>query len=135
MPTDTNRPSLKADEDFFDTDMKGNGKACSCSHSFIADSHTTVPVIVVFTKYDGLVIEAESQLVAEGRDEKEAEDEAPDRARAILATNFRAPLERAKFSPSEHVVLAGNHFFFGRTAADEIFTSQIWTRSLATAKS
>ncbi|KAJ7193864.1 GTP-binding protein [Mycena pura] len=92
MPTDTNRPSLKADEDFFDTDMKGNGKA--------------FPLIAVFTKYDGLVIEAESQLVAEGRDEKEAEDEAPNRARAILATNFRAPLERAKFSPSEHVILA-----------------------------
>ncbi|KAJ7230010.1 GTP-binding protein [Mycena pura] len=92
MPTDTNRPSLKADEDFFDTDMKGNGKA--------------FPVIVVFTKYDGLVIEAESQLVAEGRDEKEAEDEAPNRARAILASHFRAPLKRAKYPPSEHVVLA-----------------------------
>ncbi|KAJ7193867.1 GTP-binding protein, partial [Mycena pura] len=106
MPTDTNRPSLKADEDFFGTDMTGNGKACSCFHSFITDLHTTVPLIAVFTKYDGLVIEAESQLVAEGRDEKEAEDEAPNRARAILATNFREPLERAKFSPSEHVVLA-----------------------------
>jgi hypothetical protein len=133
MPTDTNRPSLKADEEFFNTDMKGNGKSCSCFHSFIV-SHTTVPVIAVFTKYDGLVIEAESQLLAEGRNEKEAEDEAPNRARAILATNFREPLEKAKFSPSEHVTLAGNHLSFSREQLT-IFASQIWTSSLATAKS
>ncbi|KAJ7787444.1 hypothetical protein B0H14DRAFT_281427 [Mycena olivaceomarginata] len=45
LPTDTNRPSLAADKKFFDTQITGQ-----------------VPVIAIFTKFDGLVSKVFGEL-------------------------------------------------------------------------
>jgi len=91
LPTDTNRPLLEADRNFFDE--YANGK---------------VPVIAIFTKFDGLVTTAYSEL----RDKeklsiKEAKNKKFERAQEMLKTNFVEPLEATASRPSDYVRLDG----------------------------
>ncbi|KAJ7208975.1 GTP-binding protein [Mycena pura] len=88
LPTDTNRPLLKIDDKFFGT--YGTGK---------------VPVIAIFTKFDGLVNKAYTELVDNGLSEDEAEEKLTEKAEELLQTNFREPLSRATFPPSDYVQL------------------------------
>ncbi|KAJ7135737.1 hypothetical protein C8R44DRAFT_768938, partial [Mycena epipterygia] len=70
VPTDTDRPLLEADQQFFQIHGSGN-----------------VPVVAIFTKFDGLVTKAFNDL------------------RRSLNTNFLDPLRSTKFPPSDHVQL------------------------------
>ncbi|KAJ7220341.1 GTP-binding protein [Mycena pura] len=88
LPPDKDRPILKADEEFFGT--YGTGK---------------VPVIAIFTKFDGLITEAYTELKDEGLTKKEALDNQVERAEDLLETRFRKPLSKAKFPPSDYVRL------------------------------
>ncbi|KAJ6471421.1 GTP-binding protein [Mycena sanguinolenta] len=88
MPTDTNRPVLSVDEHFF-KDF-GTGK---------------VPVIAIFTKFDGLIQEAFNELRGRGRSLLDAKNGAPHRAEAMLIWHFIEPLNRTKFPPSDFVRL------------------------------
>ncbi|KAJ6455171.1 hypothetical protein C8R45DRAFT_595153 [Mycena sanguinolenta] len=88
MPTDTNRPLLAADEQFFN--VSGTGK---------------VPVIAIFTKFDGLIKAAFNELRGRGKSIPDARDGAPERAQAILTSNFIGPLNTTKFRPSDFVRL------------------------------
>ncbi|KAJ7738774.1 GTP-binding protein [Mycena metata] len=88
MPTDTTRPLLAADEQFFNG--SGTGK---------------VPVIAIFTKFDGLIDEAFNELREHGKSIPDAKTGAPERAQAMLTTNFMGPLNTTKFRPSDFVRL------------------------------
>ncbi|KAF8212955.1 hypothetical protein K438DRAFT_1805318 [Mycena galopus ATCC 62051] len=90
MPTDTARPLLAPDEQFFN--VSGTGK---------------VPVIAIFTKFDGLITEAFNELRLGGRGKSipDAKNEALEQAQAILTSNFIGPLNTMKFRPSDFVRL------------------------------
>jgi GTP-binding protein EngB required for normal cell division len=75
LPTDTNRPLLDADREFFD--KHGGGK---------------VPVIAVLTKFDGLISMAFNELRQENFGIKAAKDKKVERAESILKTKFIDPL-------------------------------------------
>ncbi|KAF8212936.1 hypothetical protein K438DRAFT_1805295 [Mycena galopus ATCC 62051] len=90
MPTDTARPLLTADEQFFN--VSGTSK---------------VPVIAIFTKFDGLITEAFNELRLGGRGKSipDAKNEALEQAQAVLISNFIGPLNTTKFRPSDFVRL------------------------------
>ncbi|KAF8815628.1 hypothetical protein BYT27DRAFT_7079477 [Phlegmacium glaucopus] len=87
LPTDTNRPLLDADKKFFEE--YGNGK---------------VPVIAIFTKFDGLVTKAFSKL-RETLNLKEATKKKLEKAAEILSTDFVEPLKVAASRPTAYVRL------------------------------
>ncbi|KAJ7211622.1 GTP-binding protein [Mycena pura] len=90
LPTgDTNRPLLKADEDFFDTNIRGK-----------------VPVIVIFTKFDGLATRAFQELKDDGYSRSDAQREKDQRAEQLLTTDFIEPLKSRKVPPSDYLHLA-----------------------------
>ncbi|KAJ7290316.1 hypothetical protein C8J57DRAFT_340106 [Mycena rebaudengoi] len=75
LPTDTNRPLLAAEYRFFNTNVAGN-----------------VPIIAVFTKFDGLISLAYLDLMREGASSTEAKKKDTERAQALLAQRFIQPL-------------------------------------------
>ncbi|KZP26972.1 hypothetical protein FIBSPDRAFT_328097 [Athelia psychrophila] len=82
LPTNTARPILAADEMFFNE--CGIGKA---------------PVIVIFTKFDGLVTTSFNELCGH-LGIKEARKQAPALAEIKLDTHFKKPLQASKFPPT-----------------------------------
>ncbi|KAJ7202389.1 hypothetical protein GGX14DRAFT_523982 [Mycena pura] len=85
LPTDTNRPLLETDEQFF-------------------KKHGTGKVIAIFTKFDGLVTKAFQQLRAM-KSLKEAKTESAEQAQKMLTTDFIIPLKATNFAPSDYVHL------------------------------
>ncbi|KAJ6455174.1 hypothetical protein C8R45DRAFT_846082 [Mycena sanguinolenta] len=92
MPTDTTRPLLSADEQFFNV-------------SAILIVLFPVPVIAIFTKFDGLITEAFSELTEQGESFLNAKNGARERAQEILTSNFIGPLNTTKFHPADFVRL------------------------------
>jgi GTP-binding protein EngB required for normal cell division len=88
LPTDTDRPILAADEIFFKT--CGTGK---------------VPVIAIFTKFDGLITTATGQLRESGLSIRDAKKRAPKEAEDKLNANFIGPLMTTTFPPVAQVHL------------------------------
>ncbi|KAJ7027079.1 GTP-binding protein [Mycena alexandri] len=88
LPTDTPRPLMKADEDFFSIDFEGK-----------------VPVIAIFTKLDGLANRALTRLCDDGYDTDDALQHVPSKAMELLETNFKAGLRRMPHPPSDYVQL------------------------------
>ncbi|KDR79305.1 hypothetical protein GALMADRAFT_1233028 [Galerina marginata CBS 339.88] len=90
LPTDTDRPLLEADKMFFN--VCGTGR---------------VPVVAVFTKFDGLVTTAFNELRKEHKDLgiKEAKNKRFARAKEKLNSDFIEPLMATKYQPSNHVQL------------------------------
>ncbi|KAI0256725.1 hypothetical protein BJV78DRAFT_1116809 [Lactifluus subvellereus] len=94
LPTDTNRPLLEADRRFFD-------KYCGLYY-------IKVPVIAIFTKFDGLVTTAYGELRdKEKLSMKEAKNKKFERAQEMLKTNFVEPLQATASRPSAYVRLDG----------------------------
>ncbi|KZP02825.1 hypothetical protein FIBSPDRAFT_845498 [Athelia psychrophila] len=89
LPTNTARPILAADEMFFNG--CGIGKA---------------PVIVIFTKFDGLVTTSFNELRSR-LSIKEARKQAPAQAEIKLDTLFKKPLQASKFPPTASLHLGG----------------------------
>ncbi|KAJ7737954.1 hypothetical protein B0H16DRAFT_1664692 [Mycena metata] len=89
---DTNRPLLKADEDFLDTDIRGK-----------------VPVIVIFTKFDGLATRAFQELRENQYSRSEAHRRMEQHAEKLLTTEFIEPLKSRNFPPSAYLHLANMH--------------------------
>ncbi|KAJ7756651.1 GTP-binding protein [Mycena metata] len=93
LPTgDTTRPLLKADEDFFDTDIRGK-----------------VPVIAIFTKFDGLATRAFQELRDNGYSRSDSQQGKEQRAEQLLTTDFIEPLSSRKVPPSDYLRLADMH--------------------------
>ncbi|KAF7343530.1 GTP-binding protein [Mycena sanguinolenta] len=88
LPTDGNRPLLEAEDRFFQ--ISGTGK---------------VPLIVIFTKFDGLVTKAYQQLRSEGKNIRTANTGKVELAQTMLITNYIDPLKAATFKPSAYVQL------------------------------
>ncbi|KAF7343552.1 GTP-binding protein [Mycena sanguinolenta] len=88
LPTDGNRPLLESEDRFFE--ISGTGK---------------VPLIVIFTKFDGLVTKAFQQLRAEGKNIRMANAGKVELAQQMLTMNYRDPLKDATFEPSAYVQL------------------------------
>ncbi|KAJ7018943.1 era-like GTP-binding protein [Mycena alexandri] len=88
LPTDTTRPLLKADEDFFAIDFQGR-----------------VPVIAIFTKLDGLAERAFTMLCDDGYDRDDALEHVDEKATELLETNFMAGLQQMAHPPSDYVQL------------------------------
>ncbi|KAF7343620.1 GTP-binding protein [Mycena sanguinolenta] len=86
LPTDGNRPLLEAEDRFFEI---------------------SVPLIVIFTKFDGLVTKAFQQLRAEGKNIRTANAGKMELAQRMLTKNYRDPLKDATFKPSAYVQLDG----------------------------
>ncbi|KAJ7873899.1 GTP-binding protein [Mycena olivaceomarginata] len=88
LPTDTNRPVTKADEDFFNTGVRGQ-----------------VPLIAIFTKVDGLEDSAFAQLQNTGYNIDEAMEKLAQKTQEMLTTDFRQRLEQTDYPPSEYLQL------------------------------
>ncbi|KAJ6484718.1 hypothetical protein C8R45DRAFT_999130, partial [Mycena sanguinolenta] len=88
LPTDGNRPLLEAEDRFFE--ISGTGK---------------VPLIVIFTKFDGLVTKAFQLLRGEGKNIRMANAGKVELAQRMLTTNYRDLLNEATFKPSAYVQL------------------------------
>ncbi|KAJ7611555.1 hypothetical protein DFH06DRAFT_1244448 [Mycena polygramma] len=88
LPTDTNRPITKVEEDFFNTDVRGQ-----------------VPLIVIFTKIDGLEDIAFAQLQNTGYNVDEAMEKLSQTTREMLNTHFRQRIEQTIYPPSAYVQL------------------------------
>ncbi|KAK7026310.1 GTP-binding protein [Favolaschia claudopus] len=95
LPTDTGRPLLAADEEFFENDIAREGKP----FLFI------LPLVAIFTKSDGLITEAFNGLRATGSSIKNARKLQANRARELLETNFLGPLRSTKYHPAGYVQL------------------------------
>ncbi|KAJ7602585.1 hypothetical protein B0H17DRAFT_969081, partial [Mycena rosella] len=90
LPTDTNRPFLKAEERFFNNDNDIAGK---------------VPVLMVFTKLDALRTQAFVQLTGQGVNLMQARELTTSRAQEMLNTHFRRPFMSTKRPPADYVPL------------------------------
>ena len=71
------------------------------------DCHSPVPLIVIFTKFDGLVTKAFQHLRADGKNIRTANAGKAELAQRMLATNYRDPLDNVTFKPSAYVQLDG----------------------------
>ncbi|KAJ7872255.1 hypothetical protein B0H13DRAFT_1633946 [Mycena leptocephala] len=89
LPTDTDRPLLEADLEFFNNYGSGS-----------------VPVVAIFTKCDGLITKAFNELRLKGSSIGQANKNSANVAAAKLQTNFIAPLLATKFRPSDHLQAA-----------------------------
>ncbi|KAK7026314.1 GTP-binding protein [Favolaschia claudopus] len=106
IPTDTARPLLAADEEFFENDIARKGESRFCS--FVRRTRLTkskVPLVAIFTKSDGLVTEAFNALRASGKSIKDARKLQASRAQDLLETNFLEPLKSKKYPPAGYVQL------------------------------
>jgi hypothetical protein len=80
-----------------------------------------VPAIAIFTKYDGLLTEAFSELKnKQGLGDEDAHHQAPNRAFQMLTANFQGPLKKAEFPPSDFVCLAGDSYYSICIQKDEL---------------
>ncbi|KAJ7208526.1 hypothetical protein GGX14DRAFT_365278 [Mycena pura] len=95
LPTDNHRPLLNFDHTFFDTDLAGK-----------------VPVIAVFTKFDGLITQAFLELKGQGVPRIQALEARHRRAEQKLETDFIKHLEAKKYPPSGYVRLDGESSIF-----------------------
>ncbi|KAF7333945.1 GTP-binding protein [Mycena sanguinolenta] len=104
MPTDNSRPLLAADEQFFNISGAGKGTSNLFSTTGNYSNHSvTVPVIAIFTKFDGLIDQTYGELRDRGKSIPDAKNAAPERAQEILTSNFIGPLSMTKFRPSDFV--------------------------------
>jgi hypothetical protein len=115
IPTDSARPLLASEVNFFNTCGTGKGKS-----SFVLEVisiecriYYVVPVIAVFTKYDGLVTIACSSLLQDISYEdmdlamEKAMEAAPSRAGSDLKAHYLTPLYKAQYPPKANVCLQG----------------------------
>ncbi|KAJ7717336.1 hypothetical protein B0H16DRAFT_1611431 [Mycena metata] len=91
MPTETTRPLLAAEEDFF----------------FKSDVCGKVPVVVIFTKWDGLLTEALTAVIDESGDDDPSDEAVVQRADEMLEKNFMKKLGKADPGPAAYVRLKG----------------------------
>ncbi|KAJ7731085.1 hypothetical protein B0H16DRAFT_1733488 [Mycena metata] len=90
MPTETTRPLLAAEEDFFfKSDVCGK-------------------VVVIFTKWDGLLTEALTAVIDESGDDDPSDEAVVQRADEMLEKNFMKKLGKADPGPAAYVRLKGD---------------------------
>jgi hypothetical protein len=68
-------------------------------------------VIAIFTKFDGLINEAFTELRGDGLPRQAAMSQATEKAKRMLIDNFEAPLTLTEFPLADRVQLDGDLFF------------------------
>ena len=76
---------------------------CLCT----TDQSYKVPVIAIFTKFDGLVNEAYTELIDSELSHEGAEEKQLEKAQELLDNHFREPLRRTRYPPSDNVQVDG----------------------------
>lgn len=112
IPLDDDRPFLTAEKTFFSEGGTGNGMQVSCA-SFPSDS-VTVPVIVIFTKFDAMDDKAFSELTRSGMSIDDAKVQAPGHAVMMFDRDLRDVLYGMKYPPKNHVLLRGKVLYIDR---------------------
>ncbi|KAJ7052187.1 hypothetical protein C8F01DRAFT_625026 [Mycena amicta] len=92
LPTDTNRPLLEADEDFFGSNLTGK-----------------VPVIVILTKSDAVDSQVFQTLLKETKDVRVARALMDQKAEEMLHTRFVDPLKSMEYPPADYVDVKKMH--------------------------
>ncbi|KAJ6779216.1 hypothetical protein DFH09DRAFT_1325148 [Mycena vulgaris] len=105
LPTDTTRPLLAADEKFFSARVTGRGESSLVRVADRTQFHNEVPVIAIFTKLDGLITEAFTELLDDGHPPQAAMEMATEKAERMLVDNFETPLTLTKFPLADRVRL------------------------------
>jgi hypothetical protein len=77
---------------------------CAANHAYCGIG---VPVIAIFTKFDGLVTRAFGKIRSGGFSLKEAKDRQFEQAHEMLNTDFIVPLMSMNPPPSDYVRLDG----------------------------
>ncbi|KAF8139415.1 hypothetical protein K438DRAFT_1637665 [Mycena galopus ATCC 62051] len=101
LPTDTQRPLLEADTQFFNYSGTGKGEFSLLSLPRLTERGCKVSVIAIFAKFDGLVTTAFQNLRTEGKTRQEAMADAPNMAKRMLTTDYIDQLKKMNFPPSD----------------------------------
>src|SRR5262245_15377506 len=107
IPMDDPHPVSGAEVNFFKFETgRGTGYLL---HLYIQQviCWFSVPVIAIFTKFDGLEIKCYSDLRDEGRTMAEARNEEAQSARAIFNTHYLPRIMESEFPPKAYVSLKG----------------------------
>ena len=106
---DDARPFTAAEMNFFSTFGAGNGEVAKITPRIylLMESSLSVPVIVIFTKFDARYDEAFGDLEKEGVLGEEAATLAPQRAHTDFEKKFVGALYQKEYPPKAHVYLQG----------------------------
>ena len=100
---DSTRPILPAELEFFN---KGTGKGNLSSGTTMAINNTsTVPLVVVFTKFDGQIIQESGKLG--DMDDAVKWDKARENAESTFQTVYLSQVLDTKYPPKAYVCLGG----------------------------
>ncbi|KAG8945409.1 hypothetical protein FRC03_001725 [Tulasnella sp. 419] len=77
--------------------------------AFFENGTGDVPVIVLFTKWDGQIVKSYSDLKQEGRDVLEAKREAPEHAMGQFKEHYLPVIIKAAHPPAAYVLLGNMH--------------------------
>ena len=106
---DHTRPITRAEEIFFSE--CGTGKGEEIMNPCYLLSMSSVPVIVVFTKFDALHAVAFGELREQGRSIQEAGALAPEHAKEIFKRNgYYNRVQAMKFPPRNFICMGGEQY-------------------------
>ena len=100
---DSTRPILDAELEFFN---KGTGKGNLSSGTTTINNTSTVPLVVVFTKFDGQIIQ-ESHKLDDIVDDEVKWDKARENAEITCQRVYLPKVIDTKYPPKAHVCLGG----------------------------
>ena len=121
---DGTRPILHAELEFFN---KGTGKGnFMLSNSTTPINNTsTVPLVVVFTKFDGQIIQEAGKL--DDMDDAVKWDKARKNAETTFQKVYLPKVLDTKYPPKAHVCLGGGDHQYCNKPEIQITFEQIWT--------
>ena len=123
IPMDSTRPILPAELEFFN---KGTGKGNLVSSGTIPINNTfTVPLVVVFTKFDGQIIQESGKLG--DMDDAVKWDKARENAEITFQKVYLPKVFETNYPPKAYVCLEGGDYWFCNKLEMPITLSQIWT--------
>ena len=102
---DSTRPILPAELEFFN---KGTGKGNLFSVTTLINNNTfIVPLVVVFTKFDGQIIQESGKL--DDMDDAVKWDKARENAETTFQTVYLPKVFGTNYPPKAYVCLGGGH--------------------------
>jgi len=105
---DDQRPISAAEEAFFKLGTGGGKFIVSYFFSFIYFLFFLVPVVVIFTKFDALVLKSYHKLRDQQKDHKEAKSAMHELANTIFQDHYLSQVLATEVPPKTHICLAGN---------------------------
>ena len=113
IPMDDHRPISAVEEEFFKLGTGGgNFFVCCFLCPFYIFSIFLVPVVVIFTKFDALVIKSYSNLRDQQKNHEEAKSAMHELANKTFQDHYLSPILATEVPPKAHICLAGNLLYF-----------------------